>query len=250
VAVNVDQVPAVRALLADAERDDNVRGVVLTGSAARRMRTKYSDVDVYLVVQDATGAATTRTPVLDTIVVTLDELRSRPKPRDVEGWWSRYSFVDAQVLLDFTDGELPQLVAAWARLDDEEVSACLDAYLDGYINFAYRSLKADRDGAVLERRVDAVESISWLLWTYFGLAGRVRPYNKYLQHELATRPMTGVLAEVDLITELEHLMDDGNPAAQRRLFQAIEQASRQRGKAAIIDAWGHELTLLRTPERR
>jgi predicted nucleotidyltransferase len=89
VPVNIDEVPAVHSLLADVERDDNVRGVVLAGSAARRMRTKYSEVDVYFVLEDATGAATTRPPALDTVVVTLHELRSRPKPRDVEKRRSR-----------------------------------------------------------------------------------------------------------------------------------------------------------------
>jgi hypothetical protein len=166
-----------------------------------------------------------------------------PPPVDDEGWWSRYSFADARVLLDRTGGELPRLVTAWATLTDEEVSACLDGYLDGYLNFVYRSLKSDREGKAFERRADAVESISWLLWTVFALAGRIRPYNKYLRHELAVRPLP---PEWDcLVEDLERLMDDGDPIAQRRLFRLVEASARSRGKGDVVDGWGDELALVR-----
>ena len=35
--------------------------------------------------------------------------------------------------------------------------------LDGWINFAYRALKSDRDGRPLETRLDAAESVPWLI---------------------------------------------------------------------------------------
>lgn len=242
--MDVRDEPPVRALLARAEADPDIRGLVLTGSAARDLRTEHSDVDVYVVYTDDGGRATTRTPEIDTIVTSLTELRAVPPPPvDEEGWWSRYSFADARVLLDRTGGELPRLVKAWATLTDEEVSACLDGYLDGYLNFVYRSLKSDREGKAFERRADAVESISWLLWTVFALVGRVRPYNKYLRHELAARPLPSEWD--DLVEDLERLMDDGDPAAQRRLFRLVEAGARSRGKGDVVDGWGDELALLR-----
>lgn len=242
--MDVREEPPVRALLARAESDPGIRGLVLTGSAARGLRTEHSDVDVFVVLADDTGQETTRTPEIDTIVTSLAELREVPPPPvDEEGWWSRYAFADAQVLLDRTDGELPLLVHAWATLTDAEVSACLDGYLDGYVNFLYRSLKSDRAGQAFERRADAVESISWLLWTAFAIFGRVRPYNKYLRHELAVRPLP---PEWDgLLSDLEQLMDDGDPAAQGRLFALVEAGARRRGKGDVIDGWGDELAVIR-----
>lgn len=232
------------ALLAAAEADANVRGVVLTGSAARDAHTEHSDLDVYVVLTDPGGAATTRTPEIDTIVVGLDELRAVPPPPvDDDGWWSRYSFADARVLLDRTGGELSALVTAWATLTDTEVAATLDAYLDGDVNFLYRSLKSDRDGRGLERRLDAAESVPWLLWTVFALHGRVRPYNKYLRHELRVRPLPPTWS--GLLDDVTALLDNGDPAAQRRLFRLVETAARAHGKGDLIDAWGDELTLVR-----
>lgn len=236
--------PVIRDLLARVEHDDNVRGLVLSGSGARGMRTEHSDLDVYIVLADTTGQQTTKNPEIDTIVVSLAELREvAPPPDDGGDWWFRYSFADARVLLDRTGGELPALLHAQATLTDDEVAATLDGYLDGYLNFYYRSLKSDREGKVLERRLDAVESVSWLLWTVFALHGRVRPYNKYLRHELTVRPLPWNWS--GLLDDLGRLMDDGDVAAQRRLLHLVEAAARVRGKGHVVDGWGAELALMR-----
>ena len=59
------------------------------------------------------------------------------------------------------------------------------------MNFAYRALKSHRDGRPLEARLDAAESLAWLLHVVFTLAGRLRPYNKYLPWELREHPLGG-----------------------------------------------------------
>lgn len=244
--------PALAGLLAEAERDPNIRGLVVTGSAARGLRTEHSDVDVYVVL-DEEDRSTTKTPELDSVVWTMAELRELPAPPvDDEGWWSRYSFADARVLLDRTDGELPDLVRAWATLSEDEVSACLDGYLDGYVNFAYRSLKSDREGKAFERRADAVESISWLLWTVFALHGRVRPYNKYLPWELRTHPLDGWPAD-DLLGLVERTLE-GDVDAIRETFARVRSAcasyDASRGHTRTSDmvaGWGDELRLFEAP---
>ncbi len=122
--MDVADEPPVAALLARAENDPNIRGLVLSGSGARQMRTEHSDLDVYVVLEDATGQETTKTPEIDTISVSLAELREvSPPPDDGGGWWFRYSFADAQVLLDRTGGELAHLLHAQATLTDDEVAA-------------------------------------------------------------------------------------------------------------------------------
>ena len=97
------------------------------------------------------------------------------------------------MLLDRTGGELAAAVRRQATLTPEEADAVLIDHdrLDGWINFAYRALKDDRDGRPLEARLDAAESVPWLLDVVFAMAGRVRPYNKYLPWELRTHPVDG-----------------------------------------------------------
>jgi len=77
----------------------------------------------------------------------------------------------------------------------------------------------------------------------FALHGRVRPYNKYLRHELAVRPLPGGWS--GLLDDLALLMDDGDPDAQRRLFHLVEVGARRRGKGDVVDGWGAELAVLR-----
>lgn len=122
--------------------------------------------------------------------------------------------------------------------------------LDGWLNYAYRALKNDRDGHHLERRLDAAESMPWLLDVTFTLAGRVRPYHKYLPWELRNHPLPGW--EIRLLLHLIESTLDGNPDAIRETFNRVEQLcaafDRQRRKPVlkpIIGDWGDELQLLR-----
>ena len=131
-------------------------------------------------------------PDVDEAVESWSELLTVP-PFGTEGWWFRWSYAWAPVLLDRTGGELAEAVRRQATLTPEEADAVLIDHdrLDGWVNFAYRALKNDRDGRPLEARLDAAESVPWLLDVVFALAGRVRPYNKYLPWELRTHPSTG-----------------------------------------------------------
>ena len=122
--------------------------------------------------------------------------------------------------------------------------------LDGWLNYAYRALKNDRDGHVFEARLDAAESVPWLLDVVFTLAGRVRPYNKYLPWELREHPLPDWHVG-ELLALLEATLD-GDPAAIRTTFQRIEllcaafdDQRREPVLARVIDDWGDELQLLR-----
>lgn len=235
---------ALAGVLDRARADDRCRGVILTGSTARGLATERSDLDVYVVLSErVAGLESSRTPEMDTIYLTTTELED--VPADPSDWWNRWSFAYARVLLD--KGGVAEAVGAQATLTPAEVRMCLDRYLDGYINFAYRSLKADRDDRPFEGRLDAAESVSWLLWCVFAFHGRVRPYNKYLRWELVHHPLRrapwSVLPLVDLITAV---LDDGDPTAQRRIFAAVEHDARRHGYGDLVDAWGDELTLLRS----
>jgi hypothetical protein len=229
-------------------------GLILSGSVARGLATDRSDVDVYVVLTDeaARGRATHHSTAVDEIPLPLSELVEVP-PFGSQGWWYRWSFAWAPVLLDRMGGELDQLVCGQATVSTAEAQEILVAHdrLDGWINYAYRALKSDRDGRALERRLDAAESVPWLLDTIFTLSGRVRPYHKYLPWELENHPLTDWPAE-ELLAVLQDTLD-GDPASIRETFTRVEAACRrfdatlpEPALTPIIRDWGDELALFRT----
>ena len=234
-----------------ARRDAGILGVVLSGSAARDMATERSDVDVYVVRAEGAAPAVARSPAVDEITTTLAELERVP-PFGSDGWWFRWSFAWARVLRDDTGGQIAAAVHRQAVLDPEEQDQVLAARLDGYVNFVYRALKSDRDGRVVERRLDAAESVPWLLDVVFALVGRVRPYNKYLAWELRNHPLdVPEWAAAEMLPTLAAVLD-GDPDALRRTFAVVEREARRhdvrrghRRCSDTIDAWGDELAVLR-----
>jgi hypothetical protein len=218
-------------LVARAYADPAVIGLVLSGSQPRGMATEHSDADVFVVVHERGGqwTQTTRTPELDTIVVTTAELA------DKSPQWNRYAFRGAQVLLD--RGGIAELVAAQATLTPEEADSLTRQALDGYMNFVYRAVKNHRDGRADLARLEEIESVPWFLTTLFALYRRVRPYNKYLRWELQTFPLPPPwTAEYVIGSVLDR------PTA---LYLDIEKVARDKGFGDVVDGWGDELPLIR-----
>jgi predicted nucleotidyltransferase len=255
VAIVNDLPPAARAALDEiVGRDDpGILGVVLSGSAARGMATERSDVDIYVVLTDEAAASrvTTHSVAVDEIPVTLTELE-KPPPFGTDHWWYRWSFAWAQVLRDDTGGRIADAVRRQATLSSEEQEPLLVDRLDGYVNYVYRALKADRDGRPLERRLDSAESVWWLLDVVFTLARRVRPYNKYLPWELREHPLGPPEWSAAALLPIVERMLDGDAAALREGFSVVDREVRTydaaRGQTRCgdtVDAWGDELDLLR-----
>jgi len=125
--------------------------------------------------------------------------------------------------------------------------------LGGYINFTYRSLKSARDGRQLEQRLDATESVPWLLDVMFALVGRVRPYNKYLPWELREHPLNAPeWAASRFLPLLDSLITDGHDDTLRRIYAVVERECRGHDLihgtclGAEINDWGDNLRLLRS----
>jgi hypothetical protein len=246
--------PARAALDELLRRDDpSIVGLVLSGSAARGMATEHSDVDVYVVRDDDVERETSHSPALDEIYWSVDDLEQVDR-HGTGGWYFRWSFAYAQVLRDDTGGRVTEAVRRQAAVDDAEQRWILvdQDRLDGYVNFAYRALKNHRDGRDLETRLDAAAALDWLLYVVFTLAGRLRPYNKYLPWELREHPL-GVpewSAEV-FLPEIERILA-GDAAALRRTFAVVDREVRAWDAAHgttvcgdLIDEWDGELEILR-----
>jgi hypothetical protein len=192
-----------------------------------------------------------RSVTVDEIPVTISDLERVP-PFGTNGWWFRWSFAWAPVLLDRTEGHLQSALRRQATVTTDEAESILVEHdrLDGWLNYAYRAPTNDRDGRALERRLDAAESMPWLLDVIFTLSGRVRPYHKYLPRELRQHPLPNWHAE-ELLAWLTATLD-GDPAAIRATFERVETLcaafDSERPEPVlipVIDGWGDELQLLR-----
>ncbi|MCI3278011.1 hypothetical protein [Streptomyces cylindrosporus] len=242
------------AFVTRARADPGVVGLVLSGSQVHDgMVTALSDHDLHVVLRDRdasplSGLDWFRSGHLDLVVLTLDEFRRRGLPGDAAAF-SRYSYVHAKVLLDRLDGEIGAVLDRKRVLEPDEARAAAAGHLDAYVNQTYRSLKSFRDGRDALGHLDAAESVPYALEVVFALHRRVRPYNKYLRWELERQPL-GDRREWSaerLLDVLRRILADGDPAAQRALFQDIERAARGAGHGDVLDAWGDDLRLLRPP---
>lgn len=237
--------------------DPTIIGIVLTGSAARGMATQYSDVDV-MVIRDEPETDNPRedrkTLAVDELPKTLTDIETI-KPIGSEGAWERWSFAWAKVLRDSTGGRITKAVQRQATLSDDEIRKLLidDSRVDWFVNSTYRALKSHRDGRLQASRLDSVEAIVPMLDLIFALAGRVRPYNKYLQWELNNHPLPSAEWQDGRLLAFVNGMLGGDVAVIRAAFQAVErecraydQKSKRTELGAIIDEWGSDLDLYRS----
>jgi hypothetical protein len=233
------------AFVARAAADPAVVGLVLKGSHAHEgMVTAHSDRDLYVILADEAEAESGLTALhghrsaeLDLIVTTLGAFREI-------GGQERYALARARVVLDRLDGGIARIVAAKGRLGEDEAFREADGWLDAYANSLYRSMKNARDGHALASRLDAADSVGFLLGLLFALDGRPRPFNKYLEWELARFPLPG-WDTAELLEVIGRIAGTGEVAAQRRLFARVEAAAREAGHGAVLDAWGDDLALMR-----
>ncbi|MCZ4507541.1 hypothetical protein O3Q52_04805 [Streptomyces sp. ActVer] len=228
-----------------AATDSAVVGLVLKGSRAHEgMTTEYSDHDLYVVLAEGATTALTRftghrTPELDLVILSLDEFRVVGTPG-----FERYALARARIVLDRLDGGIAQILAGKARLDADDAFREAGEWLDAYANSLYRSVKNDRDGHALAARLDAADSIRFLLELLFALDRRPRPYNKYLGWELARFPLPGWDTGM-LLDAVDRISGRGDVSTQRRLFAQVEAVARGAGHSAVLDAWGEDLALMR-----
>ncbi|MDT7842026.1 hypothetical protein [Streptomyces justiciae] len=228
-----------------ATADPAVVGLVLKGSRAHDgMVTRHSDHDLYAVVADDATTDLTRlsghrTAELDLVVVTLAEFRAAGMPG-----FERYALARAQVVLDRLNGGIAQILAEKGQLSVEEAFQEAGGWLDAYANSLYRSLKNHRDGQALAARLDAADSIRFLLELLFALDRRPRPYNKYLEWELARHPLPGWDTDA-LLRAVDRVSATGDIALQRQLFALVEVAARAAGHGEVLDDWGADLELMR-----
>jgi hypothetical protein len=230
----------------DAEEDPNIVGLVLAGSrGVGAYVTPESDFDAYVILADATRVDeyARRFPsqhgdAIEYLIVSLEGFRRHALPGAPDRA-NAYTFAHVEPLIDKLAGEIAQLTRQKALPGDGDAAA----FLDGYLNLLFRSLRNAAASRFVEAHLDAAESIPWFLDFLFAAHGRVRPFNKWLRWELDNYPMgaewTGVLERVEVIVAT------GDVLEQRRLFRDVEAFARRHGLGNVIDGWGPDVSFLR-----
>ena len=203
--------------------------------------TPKSDYDVYIVLREASD----RYPFIygsriEMIANPLDKFRTHGLPGSGSEW-NRPTFLHARVEIDKLDGEIRRLVDEKAQLRPDEARTIAVEALDGYINMLLRSLRNGEAGRAVAARLDATESIPFLLTALFAFDGRVRPFNKWLEYQVRRQP----LSFPDIPARVYALVRRPTLAAQRRLFRDVERLARERGFGAEVDLWEPNVAWLR-----
>ena len=233
--------------LARAEADPDVLGLVLMGSRGYGANlTDGSDHDVLVIVRrDPEPWRSPHGASIETWPMTIERFRTHGLPGDRDAW-NRAAFLGVSVLLDRDGGEITRLVGAKGTLAPDEAHTIGATSLDGYLNALYRSLRNLEAGRDLEGRLDALDSIDRLLTAAFAFEGRVRPFNKWLRHELDARPLT----LVDALVVADQLSSRQDVGTQRAVFRLVEPAARRAGHGGVVDSWEPDVDWLRGPGSR
>jgi hypothetical protein len=221
-------------------------GVVLDGSRGAGVPefvTPKSDYDVYIVLREASDRYPfTYGARIEMISQPLEEFRTHGLPGSgSRSEWNRPTFLHVRVEIDKLDGEIRRLVDEKAQLRPDEARTIAAEALDGYINMLLRSLRNGEAGRAVAARLDATESIPFLLTALFAFDGRVRPFNKWLEYQVQRQP----LSFPDIPARVDALVRRPTLAAQRRLFRDVERLARERGFGTEIDLWEPNVAWLR-----
>lgn len=240
-------------VVSDARGNPAVVGLILTGSRGRNAFVRPdSDWDVRLIVGDEVFAevkdtlGTRHGSRVDVAVLSLQGFTETGEIGS-ETEWDRYSYVRAPVVIDKLGGRITELVAAKSVLPPDKAPGIAAEALDDYINSYYRSLKNARVGLDIAAHLDAAESIGPLLTALFALDGRVRPFNRFLEWELESFPLSDEMwAAGALLPRIQEIVTTGSAEAQASLFRDVEPSARAHDLGGVIDAWEPDVAWLRS----
>jgi predicted nucleotidyltransferase len=239
-------------LVAHAQEDDAILALFVFGSRGRKVATDdASDYDVAVILRDDAALSAfdeqwpyTHGAEVEVVSATLDDLREHAAVGGNREW-ARYQYAHVEMVVDKTGGEIQGIIDAKERIPDHLRDKVVRPALGAYLNFTYRSLRNDSVGLGQAARLDAAESLPGFLTVMFGLEGRVRPYNKYLEWELRHHALTNPDCEADRLLALIASVVDGNTDAQRELFRMTESAARLAGYGDELDGWEPDLNWMR-----
>jgi hypothetical protein len=150
-------------------------------------------------------------------------------------------------LVDKCDSQIHRLIDEKGAIPAERRVDWMRGRLGGYINSVYRSRKRLRKHDALGARLEAAESIGYLLDVLFGYEGRHRPYYGYLERKLRAYPLDSLPIGADeLLTKLDAIAGNADRAAQQELLALIDGRLRPAGFGDVFDGLGEDYPWMRS----
>lgn len=238
-------------IVREAKEDDRVLGLIVKGSRGKGLVTERSDYDLNLVVsadaKEVLEAKFENRQGIDLVVYTVEEFEA------YAGWntgsaWDRYDYVGAQVPVDKLAGRLGKMTAEKGTLPAEYRRAFVVFAMNVYLNATFRALKSLRDEDVFSARMSVVESIPHFLDALFGMAGRLRPYSKYLLWDLKRESLPTCPWDAKELEERLYGILAAHPAKKEilALLSVVEDASQSTGFSDVLGDWEKEITKMRS----
>ncbi len=239
--------PLLQPLLLEASGDPGTVGVIIHGSRGAGVGDRQSDYDLIWVLTDegydrrvATGLPleeTTKYQGRKLTEISYTCLRRLAGPSTPD--WIIQGLATARVLLDKT-GEVARTLDTLVTIPREKARAEVAEMFDGYLNGFYRSMKAARRGNELGARLQAAESLMYLVRTLFALERRRPPFHDRLATALDTLDQqgwaSGELSELFLV-----ILRTAEPERQKTLEARVESLLRERGYGDVVEAWDGEI---------
>lgn len=238
-------------LVEDAAADPGVIGLFVFGSRSRAgFADDASDYDVAVIVidDDALSGFEKRWPHLhgssvEVVTATLAEFEQHAEIGTASEW-ARYQYAHLTPSIDKT-GAIAAILRSKEQIPEAVQRDYVANALGGYINSTYRSMRARMVSLERAARLDAAESIPYLLTAIFALERRVKPFNKYLEWELAQHPLSEPSwSAARLLPMLDNVIG-GDLPTQQELFCEVERVSRGHGFDEAFDDWQPDVAWLR-----
>ena len=234
----------IQALIAEAQADPDVIGLVLLGSRAIGGVGPDSDYDAIFVVTDEAAKRYEQTPMTPARGTTIsppinttdiwNDCPSGMQIGKIESWYLPM-FAECLVLYDRT-GETTLLINELGRMPADQVQETVAKWYGTYLNGVYRSLKAWHRGLEIGGRMEAAETANYLLHLFYALEGSWRPYSSRLTFHLDRLDHQG-WQPGELQAILLDLISTGNPKRQQALARRVITLLRERGFDQFYDEW-------------
>lgn len=228
-------------LVAAADADPAVVGLVLSGGRGKAVSTHRSGWDGLLVVADG-DVSRWRAALpegLDVSVVGASEWTTYAEPGTPFGWRA-YDLAHLTPAVDH--GGFATALERKGRRRPELAVGVASAAVGATLNHLYRAAKSCRDGDLTAARLDLAEMVAAFLEAVFALEGRYRPYNVLLAWELAQHPLRSVPSGV--LGDLRRMLE-GDLEAAWRVEAVLAAACRDAAVTDEVDAWADHLDEVR-----
>jgi predicted nucleotidyltransferase len=240
------------ALVTTAKAHAGVVAVFVLGSRGRPdgMADAQSDYDVAVIASDDDALRTVdemwpyrHGALVEVMTATVAQLREHGEYGS-RTEWARPQYARVNIVFDKT-GEVTAILAEKALVPQAHRERVVRDGLDGFINATYRALRYATVGAGIGARLDAAESLPWLLNAVFAIDGRVRPFNKYVATELASYPLSDRAFHADVLVPRLAAILNGSSDEQHALFRDVERVARAHGWDDAVDSWEPDVAWLR-----